>query len=330
MVVKEFEFNKININSYNLYLLHGKNEGSKKEIISKIISKNKKIEIQKLDEKQILENPESFLEKLLSSSLFSSEKLIIINRATDKILKNIESIYEKKINGLIIIINSGVLEKKSKLRNFFEKKKELICVPFYPDTTQTLSLLANKFFREKKISMSQSNINLIINKCNGDREFLENELIKIELFLFRKKNLDTNELTKLINLIENHGISELIDSCLINNSKKVSLILNENNFNNEDCVTIIRTFLAKAKKILKLANNYSKNNNLEITLSESKPPIFWKEKDVVKLQLLRWKPEMIKKLITNIYDVELEIKKHSSSSLNILMNFIFNQVSSKA
>ena len=330
MVVKEFEFNKININSYNLYLLHGKNEGSKKEIISKIISKNKKIEIQKLDEKQILENQESFLEELLSSSLFSSEKLIIINRATDKILKNIESIYEKKINGLIIIINSDILEKKSKLRNFFEKEKELICVPFYPDTTQTLSLLANKFFREKKISMSQSNINLIINKCNGDREFLENELIKIELFLFRKKNLDTNELTKLINLIENHSISELIDSCLINNSKKVSLILNENNFNNEDCVTIIRTFLAKAKKILKLANNYSKNNNLEITLSESKPPIFWKEKDVVKLQLLRWKPEMIKKLITNICDVELEIKKNSSSSLNILMNFIFNQISSKA
>ena len=330
MIVKEFEFNKININKYNLYLLYGKNEGSKKEIISKITSKNKNIEIQKLDERQVLENQELFLEELLSSSLFSSEKLIIINRATDKILKNIESIYEKKINGLIIIINSDVLEKKSKLRNFFEKKKELICVPFYPDTTQTLSLLANKFFREKKIPMSQSNINLIINKCNGDREFLENELIKIELFLFRKKNLDTNELTKLINLIENHGISELIDSCLINNSKKVSLILNENNFNNEDCVTIIRTFLAKAKKILKLANNYSKNNNLEITLSESKPPIFWKEKDVVKLQLLRWKPEMIKKLITNICDVELEIKKNSSSSLNILMNFIFNQISSKA
>ena len=330
MIVKEFEFNKININKYNLYLLYGKNEGSKKEIISKITSKNKNIEIQKLDERQVLENQELFLEELLSSSLFNNEKLIIINRATDKILKNIESIYEKKINGLVLIINSDILEKKSKLRNFFEKEKELVCIPFYPDTTQTLSLMANKFFREKKIPMSQSNINLIINKCNGDREFLENELIKIELFLFRKKNLDTNELTKLINLIENHGISELIDSCLINNSKKVSLILNENNFNNEDCVTIIRTFLAKAKKILKLANNYSKNNNLEITLSESKPPIFWKEKDVVKLQLLRWKPEMIKKLITNICDVELEIKKNSSSSLNILMNFIFNQISSKA
>ena len=330
MIIKEFEFNKININKYNLYLLYGKNEGSKKKIISKITSKHKNMEIQKLDENQVLENQELFLEELLSSSLFSNEKLIIINRATDKILKNIESIYEKKISGLILIINSDILEKKSKLRSFFEKERELICIPFYPDTTQTLSLLANKYFGEKKISMSQSNINLIINKCNGDREFLENELIKIELFLFGKKNLDTNELTKLINLKENHNISELIDSCLINNSKKVSLILNENNFSNEDCVTIIRNFLTKAKKILKLANNYSKNNNLEMTLSEAKPPVFWKEKDVFKLQLLRWKPEMIKKLITNIYDVELEIKKNSSSSLNILINFIFNQISSKA
>ena len=150
MIVKEFEFNKININNYNLYLLHGKNEGLKKETISKIISKNENIEIQKLDEKQILENQELFMDEILSSSLFSNKKLIIINRATDKILKNIGSIYDKKINGLILIINSESLEKKSKLRSFFEKEKELISIPFYPDTTQTLSFLANKFFREKK------------------------------------------------------------------------------------------------------------------------------------------------------------------------------------
>src|SRR6056300_1608037 len=111
MIVKEFEFNKININNYNLYLLHGKNEGLKKETISKIISKNENIEIQKLDEKQILENQELFMDEILSSSLFSNKKLIIINRATDKILKNIESIYDKKINGLILIINLESLEK---------------------------------------------------------------------------------------------------------------------------------------------------------------------------------------------------------------------------
>jgi len=330
MIVKEFEFNKINVNNYNLYLFHGKNEGLKKEIISQIISKNENLEIQKLDEKQILENQELFIDEVLSNSLFSNKKLIIINRATDKILKNIESIYDRKINGLILIIKSDALEKKSKLRNLFEKEKKLISVPFYPDTTQTLSFLDNKFFKEKKISISQANINLIINKCNGDRDFLENELSKIELFLYKKKNIETYELSKLINLIENHGIYELVDSCLINNSKKVSQIINENNFNNEDCVIIIRTFLAKTKKILKLANNYAKNNNLEITISEAKPPIFWKERETVKLQLQRWKPDILKKFISNINEVELELKKNSQSSLSILMNFIFEQISPKA
>jgi len=330
MIVKAFELSKININNYNLYLLHGKNEGLKKATISKITSSYENIETQKFDEKQILENQELFMDEILSSSLFYAEKLVIINQTTDKILKNIEYIYNKKINGLILIINSDFLEKKSKLRNFFEKEKELISVPFYPDTTQTLSFLANKFFKEKKISISQSNINLIINKCNGDREFLENELSKIEFFLYNKKSIETHELSKLINLIENHSISDLLDNCLINNARKVSLILNENNFNNEDCIIIIKTFLAKTKKILKLANNYVKNNNLEMTISESRPPIFWKEKDTVKQQLQKWKPDMLKKLIANINQVELELKKNSQSSLSILMNFIFEQISIKA
>jgi DNA polymerase-3 subunit delta len=330
MIVKAFELSKININNYNLYLLHGKNEGLKKATISKITSSYENIEIQKFDEKQILENQELFMDEILSSSLFYAEKLVIINQTTDKILKNIEYIYNKKINGLILIINSDFLEKKSKLRNFFEKEKELISVPFYPDTTQTLSFLANKFFKEKKISISQSNINLIINKCNGDREFLENELSKIEFFLYNKKSIETHELSKLINLIENHSISDLLDNCLINNARKVLIILNENNFNNEDCIIIIKTFLAKTKKILKLANNYAKNNSLEMTISESKPPIFWKEKDAVKQQLQKWKPDMLKKLIANINQVELELKKNSQSSLSILMNFIFEQISIKA
>jgi len=330
MIVKAFELSKININNYNLYLLHGKNEGLKKATISKITSSYKNIEIQKFDEKQILENQELFMDEILSSSLFYAEKLVIINQTTDKILKNIEYIYNKKINGLILIINSDLLEKKSKLRNFFEKEKDLISVPFYPDTTQTLSFLANKFFKEKKISISQSNINLIINKCNGDREFLENELSKIEFFLYNKKSIETHELSKLINLIDNHSISDLLDNCLINNARKVLIILNENNFNNEDCIIIIKTFLAKTKKILKLANNYAKNNNLEMTISESKPPIFWKEKDAVKQQLQKWKPDMLKKLIANINQVELELKKNSQSSLSILMNFIFEQISIKA
>jgi len=329
MIIKEFELNKVNPNNYFFYLLYGKNEGLKKQIINKIISLNKNLEIKKFEEKQILDNQELFINEILSGSLFVKEKIIIINRTTDKILKILLEIYDRKIKDITIIIDSDNLDKKSKLRSFFEKEKEFICIPVYADTDQTLSILASKFFREKKISISQSNINLIINKCNGDREFLQNELNKIELFLYKKKNIETYELSKLINLIENHSISELIDNCLIKNLKKTSLIINENNFNYEDCIIIIRTFLAKTKRLLKLANNYKKNNSLEMTISEAKPPIFWKEKDTVKLQLQKWKPENLKKLISNISHVELDLKKNSQSSLNILLNFIFEEISPK-
>ena len=330
MIIKTYEINKVDINHKKFFLLYGKNEGLKKEIIFKITSKNKNCEIQKFNEKELIENQDLVISEILSGSLFSDKKIIIINQATDKILKNIENIYDKKIDGLVVIINSETLEKKSKLRNFFEKQKEFICIPFYPDTTQSLLLLTNNFFKEKKISMSQSNINLIINKCNGDREFLENELKKIELFLYQKKNIETYQLSKLINLIENYSISELVDNCMIKNSQKVSQILNDNNYNNEDCVVIIRTFLAKTKKILKLVDNYEKNNNLEKTILEAKPPIFWKDVDTVKTQIKKWKPQMLKKLILNIYNIELMLKKNSQSSLIILMNFIFEQISSKA
>jgi len=137
-------------------------------------------------------------------------------------------------------------------------------------------------------------------------------------------------LSKLINLSENHSILDLIDNCFVNNSRKVTHILNENNFNSDECIIIIRAYLAKAKKILKLALNYAKNKNLEITILEAKPPIFWKEKDMVKSQIQKWSPDKLKKLISNINNIELELKKNSQSSLSILINFIFEQISSKA
>ena len=324
MIVKSFEIDKF-FSLNKIFLFYGTNEGLKNEKIENLKLKNSRLKTYKINEKEILNNEENFFIELNTKSFFDNEKIVIIDDATDKLLK----IFDKlKLSSLddFIIIRSGPLEKKSKLRIFFEKQKELICVPFYPDTNETLSLFTNKFFREKKISISQLNINLIINKCKGDREFLKNELNKIELFLYKKKTIETHELTKLINLIENYSISELIDNCLLNNSKQLSQILNENNFNNEDCIIITRTFLAKVKKLLNLANNYAINNNLDKTISEAKPPIFWKEKDSVKLQLQRWKPDMLKKLISNINNIELEIKKNSQSSLNILTNFIFDQI----
>jgi DNA polymerase-3 subunit delta len=229
----------------------------------------------------------------------------------------------------MIILNSDNLEKKSKLRSFFEKDKKLICVPFYPDNDQTLSKLANNFLRDKKISISPSNINSIINKCSGDRETLINELKKVELFNKNGKKVNAESLSKLINLNENHSISELIDNCLVKNKKKIISILNENNFSNEDCVMITRSFIMKAKKLLTLSKTFEANNNIDLTISSAKPPIFWKEKEITKQQIYKWKPKNIKQLIYTLSETELQIKKNINNSINVITDFVLSLSSSE-
>ena len=325
MIIKHFETHRINLKLNKFILLYGKNEGLKNEIIS-VLTKDKK-NASNHDEKEILENQNSFLESILSKSLFDEEKIIIIKRSSDKILKIIDDLYKKNIQDVTIILNADNLEKKSKLRTFFEKEKQFICIACYPDNDQTLSKLAYNFLRDKKISISPSNINLIVNKCNGDRETLINELQKIELFSKNGKTISSENISRLINLNENHSISELIDNCLAKNSKKIISILNENNFSNEDCMMITRSFLIKAKKLLALSITFESNKNIELTVSSARPPIFWKEKEITKQQISKWKPQNIKKLIYSINEIELQIKKNINNSINLITDFILHQSS---
>ena len=322
MIIKSFEINKINLDLNNLFLLYGKNNGFKNEFTKNIIKK--KNNVFNYEEKDILDNKDNFIEDLLTKSLFDDQKIIIIKRSTDKILSIIEDVLSKKIKD-IIILNADNLEKKSKLRSFFEKDKELICVPFYPDNEQTLSKLAYNFLKNKNIAISQANINLIINKCNGDREALFNELNKIEHFVKEGKKISSDEIIKLTNLNENHSVLELVDNCLAKNKKKIIDILNENNFNNEDCIMITRSFLNKSKKILQLSTEFEKNKNIELTISTAKPPIFWKDKEITKKQVRQWKPENIKELIYRLNEIELLIKKNLNISINLITDFILEQ-----
>ena len=326
MIIKSFEINKINLKKNKFYLFYGKNEGFKNEIISKLI-KNKKDFTHIYEEKEILENTNTFFENVLSKSLFENEKIIIIKRATDKILKILEEIFIKNIEDTTIIVNAENLEKKSKLRSSFEKSKENICIAFYPDNNQTLSKIAYNFFKNEKILISQADINLITNKCNGDREALNNELEKIKLFSMKKKKISTENLSQLINLNENYSVSELIDNCLAKNTKKTISILNDNNYTNEDCILITRVFLNKSKKILNLSEEYKKSKNIDLTISKAKPPIFWKDKELTKQQIYKWEPDNIKKLIYNLNEIELLIKQNLNNSLNLITDFVIEQSS---
>ena len=328
MIIKFFEINKINLNDNKFILLYGKNDGLKNETINRLI-KTKDI-IVNYDENEILENENNFLESILTKSLFEKEKIVLIKRATDKIVKLFDNLDKENIEDIIIIINADNLEKKSKLRTFFEKDKKLICVPFYPDNDQTLSKLAHDFLRNKNILISPSNINLIVNKCNGDREALINELQKIDFFSKNGKKINIENISKLINLKENHSISELIDNCLAQNKKRILNILNENNFSNEDCIIITRSFIIKAKKLLTLSTTFEANKNIDLTISSAKPPIFWKEKEITKQQIYKWKPKSIKQLIYSLSEIELQIKKNINNSINLVTDFILLQSSSTA
>jgi len=327
MILKSFEINKIDQNTTHLILFYGKNEGLKNEALDVLIKD--KINFLNYEEKDILNNEDNFIENILSRSLFDPHKFVIIKRATDKILKIIEILHLKNLEDTTIILNSENLEKKSKLRSFFEKDKALVCVPFYPDNDQILSKLAYNFLRDKGISISSSNINLIVNKCSGDREKLVNELQKIENFSKNGKKINSENISKLINLSENHSISELIDNCLAKNNKKIINILNENNFSNDDCIMIARSFLIKAKKLLSLSTTFENNKNIDLTISSAKPPIFWKEKEITKQQIYKWKSKNIKKLIYELSETELQIKKNINNSINLITDFILSKSSSE-
>ena len=324
MIIKSYEINKINLKKNNVYLLYGENEGFKNKVIDDTFKKFSK-NIYKYDEKEILNNKENFFNKILSKSFFETEKLIIILRTTDKIVNIIEEIIEKKIEDTKIILLANILEKKSKLRMLFEKNKNIVCVPFYADNFQTLNNIANTYFREKKIPISQETINILVARSRGDRLNLNNEITKIENFTKSKKIINVDDILKLTNLAENYSVNELVDSCLAKNSKKTINILNENNYSTEDCILIIKTFLIKAKRLNKLKSQTKENENIDQLITSFKPPIFWKDKEIIKEQVKNWTLKKVENLIYKINEIELLIKKNSSNSINILFDFIITQ-----
>ncbi len=329
MIIKSFEDQKIDLTKQKIHLLYGENQGYIADFVENIFKKKFKDNVYQYEESEILKNQEILFEHLQTLSFFEKEKLILINRVTEKIRDIIEQISENEIDDIHIVLISTVLEKKSKLRVFFEKSKKFVCIPFYKDNDQTLINLVTTFFREKKISVSQQVINLIIRKSMNDRRNLKNELHKIEVYALNKKRITEEEILKLINLSENHQFSSLIDNCLIKNEKKIKEILNESNFTSEESIQIIRVFLFKSKKLLEISNKVNETKNIETALTQYKPSIFWKDKPIVKEQLKIWPAKKIKNLILRINSTELLIKKNYSNSINILLDFILKETLAK-
>ena len=326
MICKHFEIKNFSKKT-SFFLLYGENIGLIEDTINEnlkpIFSKN----VYNYDELELLNNRKELHEKVFNKSFFENDKLIIINRTTDKILSLIEEISIENTDEIKIILKSGILDKKSKIRNFFEKGKNTLAVPFYEDTNTSLRLLIENFFRKKKINITYQSIEFILGKVNNNRASLKIELEKIAAYSYGKSTIKLNEIQKVMSLNENYKNSELVDTVLSKNMRKSIKILNDSLNTNEDIILTIKIFLSKLKRLQQLKNNLQIKKDIEATLNSFKPIIFWKDKEILKSQLNLYSIEEIFLLIKKINLLELEIKKNPQNSNYLLNNFIYESIS---
>ena len=325
MISKFYELSKFK-DKINYYLFYGDNDGQKLDTIENNFKEFTKENTYKYSEKDILGDSKFFLENLYSKSFFEKEKLIIISDVTDKILTLIQENFETKIEDIIIILMAKKLDKKSKIRNFFEKEKNLVIVPFYEDTPQTLISIAKKILNENKINLSQEYLNIVIERSQGDRINLKNELKKIINFGEGKRKIELSDILKLTNLSENYSAGELVDNCLSKNKKRTLNILNENIPSSDDNILILRTFLIKLKRLRKLRLNLKENDNIDQVINSFKPPIFWKDKNIIKQHIKIWELNDIESFIVDLNNTECLIKKNPQISNQIINNMILDKV----
>jgi len=321
MIIKNFELKNNIKNNINYYLLYGSNTGLIEETIDKFLKPVFSKNIFVFEEADIIKDLNRFSEIVYNKSFFEEDKFIIINRATDKILSILEEITNDDLSDLKIVIKSNALEKKSKLRNFFEKNKKTIAVAFYEDNNQSLNNLVSNFFREKKIVISKQIINYIIEKTKNNRIVLNNELKKIYLLHYNGKKIELDNIVKVLKSAENYSVSELVDQCLIKNKLKVNLIMNDNYFSSDENIIILKSFLSKLKRLKKIHEIENSTNNFELSINSFRPPIFWKDKEIIKKQLKMWSLDQIIELIKKINNIEIVIKKNTSLSNHLINNF---------
>lgn len=323
MILKTFEIKKKKILGKFL-LFHGNNQGFKDDIINEVILENFDGEILRYEETEVIINQDNFISNLKNDSLFAKKKIIIINRVTDKMFSFISNIATVSLKDTVVVLVSGILEKKSKIRQLFEKDVNLFSTPFYEDDSRTLQNITYNLLKKDKIKISPESINLLIERAQGDRKNIKNEVSKLKILFATKKKIEIEDIAKLTNIAENYSVFELVENYLVKNKTKVSKILNENNYTNDDCILILRTILNRAKRLLKLKDSHNITGNIDLTISSYKPPIFWKEKEAVKKQIQTWSIIEIKKMLYKINDLEILIKKNSMNSLNFISDFVRN------
>ena len=326
MIVKSFHLSNVNVYDFNYYLFYGENEGHKNELINEIFKKKIKGDVFNYEESWILINKDEFLTDLFNKSFFENDKLIIINRATDKILELIEEIFKREPEGIKCILNAQILDKRSKLRSFFEKEKKIIISAFYNDNEISIKNYVFNFLKKNDLRLSNEIINLLIEKTDSNRQILKNELEKLKNLIITKKKINPVDIVKLVKNSDGDNFFELIDFFLLKDKNKLQKILNETNLSSDNTINIVRILLLRIKKLIKIKGIIKSNNqDIEKSLNSYKPPIFWKEKEIIKKQIDINSLDNLNEFIRIIFDLEKIIKKYPDNALKFMLNFLHTE-----
>ncbi len=315
MIYKSYLIEK-NINSIkeNVILFYGENYGAKKEFKEKIKKTNEDCEFLLFDQKNILENSSILYNELYNTSLFEKNKILFLENVSDRILDLIQDVYINLDNQKIYLF-SDILEKKSKLRSFFEKSEKCAVIPCYIDNEITIKNIILEKLKEYD-GLTAYNINLILNHITLDRIKLNNEIEKIKTYFIDKK-IKTRELSILLNVNLIDDFNFLKDEALSGNKEKTNVLLSDTILEDEKAIyylTLINQRLNKLYKIVK-----SKDLNLETAINNLKPPTFWKDKPKLIIQAKKWDEEKLKKLLEKTYNIEKMMKTNSFLNKQIIL-----------
>ena len=294
-------------------LFYGENLGLIDDFKELIRKYNKKSEIIRFNEEEIIRKNVVFFREISSDSLFSEKKVIFIDQASDKILDLIQEVEKIDLKESVYLFSS-ILEKKSKLRAFFEKSKKYNIVPCYEDNEVTLKKIILQSLKDFK-GITTENINLIIDNCSFNRTKLKNELDKIKSF-FHDKILKTAEIEKLLNIKTNNDFDKLKDAALLGNRKNTNKLLSDTILEAEKNIFYLNSINQRLGKLLEINNN---DSNLEKAINDLRPPIFWKDKPNFISQAKVWNQKKINIIMKNTYDIEIKIKSNSSIDKNLLI-----------
>lgn len=311
MIVKSYivEKNYNILNEYRATLLYGENEGIKDDIKDKIKDSNKEAEVIIFFEDEIVKNKNILYENIVNESLFNQDKIIFIQSTTDKILNEILESIEKKRDNTKIYIFSENLEKKSKLRNLFEKEKDLATIACYADNENTLVSYINKELNDYK-GLTGEIINLIISNSNINRKIIQSEIVKIKHF-FAEKKIDMKQLLELLNIKYNYSFDEMRDNVLLGDKKKINNLLSELNILSEDSFFYLNNLNYRILKLIEIEKTNSEFNNYEKAIENHKPAVFWKDKPIYIKQLKNLNLQRLEMIASKIGECEVMMKKKS-------------------